>query len=1454
MDVRCPSCGEINPERAKFCLECGTSLASVRGGAEERRTVTVAFADLVGSTALGERLDSESLRRVVDRYYDAMRAAVEAEDGVVAKFIGDAVMAVWGTPAMHEDDALRAVRAAAAMRGALAALNEDLEPRWGVRLGVRIGVNTGEVVVDPQRSADLLVGDALNTAARLEQAAADGEILVGPDTYRLVRGEVALEPVAPLELRGKARPLRVWRLSEGEGPARATSPLIGRERELAVLRAAFDDAVESSSFRLVTVVGSPGVGKTRLADELACTLDGAAKVVVGRCEASGEGATLLPVADVLRGGAEIEEGDPPVAARARLAAIVEDPGVVEILAGVLGLVPPVGVEETFWAVRRFLGALARRRPLVVVLDDLHWAQPTLLDLVEHLAQWGQNAPVLVIAMARPELREARASLAEGALDLQPLAEGESRALVERLLGAATLPDGLAERVLATTEGNPLFLSEMLRMLVEDGVLENGDGASLTAPPVPPTINALLSARLQRLAPRERMVVERAAVIGHQFPRDAVADLVGTPVDAELEALRRKELVRPDETAWLEDATYRFHHVLIRDAAYRSLLKEARAELHERFAVWLEVREPDQDAVIGFHLEQAFGYRVELGPLDGDARSLGVRAGDRLRAAGLRAMARGDLPAAANLLRRALAPLDGEHPLRLVILADLGEALVSAGDTAQAEWVVEELGLRAEECGDARLRARATALGGELANLAGGSPHDTLEVVSAAALQLAALGDDAGEARAHEVCAHAHELLGEVGPMEAALDRALAAARRAHDQRRVTAVLSGAPRAALCGPSPVVRASGRCLDVVRILRMSPGNRHVEAAALRYQAVLEAMRGRPEAARGILSGCRAVLEELGLTLELHETAVHAGMVEILAGDPSAAERWLRAARDGFAALGVDRGAAWASALLARALVDQGRDEEALAATVVAEGRGGGDRRTTIVWLCARARALARRGHRAQAVTLAERAVELAEPTDALADKAEAQMALAAALRAAGREDEARAATARAAELYAAKEHAVGVGWATGAMPARHEPVPPVGDVVISRAARLPIPEAVLEEERAWVRIVNARDWNELGARTAAEATLIDRREIGWEEVRGRDGVVDLSRQTVAMAPDVRVRNEALAGWHEGEVAIWAAICEYTGTEAEHGSRFQVRFGSVGIVRDHHTVLTETLPDDPTGVLARFDELVAEETCQAPAARAYRRFAAALNARDWPAIEARLHDDATLYDARTFAALDEARGREQVIAFLRGVLVSAADLRVEIDEVLAADDDATAMTGAWRRPGVAVRALAGPVEVAICWVSLFEGERLRRMEVFDVEQRERCLARYEELRGGTLHEGLVSDYAEAHYERCFADDVEVLDDRPDGWADLRGRRALLDHIEAPPRLTVLDATEDTVILGEQLEGEHLVSYNELRDGRIAWRINCESEERARAWARRRRSSQRIASGAWPPRTSSD
>ncbi len=1008
--------------------------------------MTVVFTDLIGSTALQEALDAESARRVMTLFYEKMRAVIEAHGGSVQKFIGDAVVAAFGIPELREYDALQGVRAAAAMVNELAELNEELDRGWGVRLRMRTAVNTGELVVSQQGA---LVGDTMNTAARLEQAAGEGEVLVGEATWRLVRHAMDLEPLPALELKGKAEPVRAWRLaSVAAADRRRTSavetPLVGRTGDLARIRAAFDGALAARECRLVTVMGSPGVGKTRLATEFGAAVSELANVVEGRCEPTGEGITFLPVAEVLRVVAGIGEADPAEIIRDKLGALMpaddsDRQRLIERLAGVLGIGDPASAQETFWALRRGLEALARARPLVLVLDDLHWGQPMLLDLVEHLVEWITDAPVLIVALARPELREVREALAfvgrraRDVIELEPLDEGESRALVSGLLGSVQVPQALSARILETTEGNPLFLGETVRMLVDEGVLKrDGDewiaGEGVATVEVPPTIQALLAARIERLQADERSVVERAAVIGKQFYRGAVAELVAPPVrraiDGHLEALRRKDMVEPEGTYWVDEPVYRFHHVLIRDAAYRSLLKEARAELHERFADWLEVKAGElvgeHEEVIAFHLEQAHEYRRQLGPLDERGRALGSRAAERLHSAGRRALAREDLAAAANLLGRALSREAGEEH---EILWDLSEALLSAGDTSAGGPVVQRLAEGAEE--DRGRRARASVMQGQLANLTGaGSVPDTAASVTSAAEVLAELADHAGTAKAWHVAAGTYVRLGRVAAVEESLDRALAGARAAEDRRRTTAVLAGAPRAALWGPSPVVRASGRCLDVVRILRMTPGNRHVEAVALRCQAVLEAMRGRADAAREILAAGRGTLEELGLTLELQETAVHAGIVELLADQPNAAVDHLRAAREGFEALGVASGAAQSAALLARALVEQGESDLATQQTLFAEEHGGEDLKTTITWCSARAEALAQAGELEQALSFARRAMSLAEPTDALADKADASMALARVLSASGLDAESREAALAARGFYEAKGHAVGV----------------------------------------------------------------------------------------------------------------------------------------------------------------------------------------------------------------------------------------------------------------------------------------------------------------------------------------------------------------------------------------------------------------------------------------------
>src|SRR4051794_17079971 len=1418
MDVRCSFCGEHNPDRAKFCLNCGRPLAEAApaGSRESRRVVTVVFADMVGFTSLGERLDQESLRRVMDSFYGEMRAAIEGQGGTLAKLIGDAVLAVWGTPQVREDDALRAVRAAEAMRGALARLNGDLEVRWGVHVGMRTGVNTGEVVVDPSRPADLLVGDTLNVAARLEQAAADGEVLVGADTFQLVRDEAILEPVEPLALKGKARPLPVWRLVDGtradrRSAPRLQAPLVGRADELARLRASFGKAADSRAARMVTVIGSPGLGKTRLVSEFADSLAGEATVLLGRCEASGEGITFQPVAEVLRMAAGIGEEDTPDAAREKLATVLADDEpqrdrVVDRTAALLGLAPLASTEETFWAMRRLLESLARRQPVVLVHDDIHWGQPTFLDLLEHLVAWVRDAPLLIVALARPELREVRPGLAEpgetvaDVLALEPLAPDASRTLADRLLGDAQLPEGLADRVLETTEGNPLFLGEMLRMLADEGVLRRegdrwiavGDSAAVA---VPPTIQALLAARIERLADDERSVVERAAVIGHQFYRGAVAELAPPPVrprgDMALDTLRRKDLVRPEDFLWLDEKVFRFHHVLIRDAAYRSLLKENRAELHERFADWLEAKAGEMagehEEIIAFHLEQSYAYRLELGALDERGRDIAERAAARLHSAGRRALAREDLPAAINLLRRALAPVPADDPRKADVLVDLAEARLSAGDTTAAEPAIEQIGLWADEHEDERLGAWATVFVGQLDNLTGtGEVRETIDAVNEAAEVLARVGDRAGEAKAHQIVAAAHALLGQVAAAEAALDRALVAARAADDRRRVTAVLSGAPRAALWGPAPIVRASGRCLDVVRILRMTPGNRHVEAAALRCQAVLEAMRGRADAARGILDTCRMTFEELGLTFELQETESHAGIVELLAGDPHAAEERLRAAQEGFEALGAHVFAAQAAAMLARALLEQDREEEALEASRFAEEHGGEDLKTTIAWLGVRAEALARGGEEHEGLILARRGAELAEPTDALADKADALMALAAVELTTGRADAAREAARRARELYAAKDHAVGVARAealAGLTPAQRRPAAP------EEPEWTPRTPAELVHAR-WNEAFNARDWDALAEVLGPDHRVVSRRALTRDALESPEDALKLMQGVVAAAADVTVRFRLLAA--SDEVVAGVQIWRGTG---DSGGPGEVEQGLISVNLDGRVGYAETFEgDDELGMLRRFEELRVEHAA-APAARDVGSWTTAFNTGGRDALAATYTEDYVLVDHRTvgWERQDAAANVDALMAWKQ----LAPEAVCAYTRTLLADDHVFVgvLTGVGMSPD------GGRVTMIVGHVDTCRDGRMATVEMYEPEDEAAMLARFEELRASATSP-VNAAWLAAHAERdwdaltaVYSEDYSCVDHRGLGW-DIVDHDAVIEQQRAVLEIDADYAVDATML----------------------------------------------------------
>jgi class 3 adenylate cyclase len=385
----CASCGQDNPEGFRFCGNCGAALADAVPHREVRKTVTIVFSDVTGSTALGERLDPEATRRLIQRYYDTMSAAVERHGGTVEKFIGDAVMAVFGIPTLHEDDALRAVRAAADMREALSALNDELERDFGVRIHARTGVNTGEVLAGEGQT--LAVGDAVNTAARLEQAAAPGEILLGDSTFRLVRDAVRAEDARPVTAKGKSDPLTAHRLLDVLAGAEAftrrlDAPMIGRENELSQLSQAFERAVRERTPYLFTILGSAGIGKSRLVLEFLDRADGEATILLGRCLPYGEGITYWPLMEVLRR--------------------FDDPEAEELLDRITREGAGVA-EEIAWATRTLLERSARERPVVLVLDDLHWAEPTFLDLVEHVADWSREAPMLLLTVARPELLDVR---------------------------------------------------------------------------------------------------------------------------------------------------------------------------------------------------------------------------------------------------------------------------------------------------------------------------------------------------------------------------------------------------------------------------------------------------------------------------------------------------------------------------------------------------------------------------------------------------------------------------------------------------------------------------------------------------------------------------------------------------------------------------------------------------------------------------------------------------------------------------------------------------------------------------------------------------------------------------------------------------------------------------------------------------------------------------------------
>ena len=1025
----CRSCGEVNPERARFCLNCGQPLpvATPALGGDARKTVTVVFCDVVGSTPLGEQLDPESVRRVMSRFFDRMSHALERHGGSVSKYIGDAVMAVFGIPALHEDDALRAVRAAAEMREEIASLNEELRRDVGVAIRVRIGINTGPVVVgDPSVGDALVVGDAVNVAARLEQSAAPDEIVLGAETYALVRSSVRVGEGTALSLKGKAEPVRGYRLIDVDRDPghqdRLRPAFVGRAGEIRALHDAFERTRHERALVLQTVLGVAGIGKSRLIDEFCTSIADAARILRGRCLPYGDGITFWPVGEVVKDACGITDDDDRDVARAKVARAVATATdadlVADTVAAVIGVAATKAtIQESFWAFRRFLETLASARPLVVVFDDMHWAEPTFLDLVEYLAGHVRDAPILLVCMARPELLDMRPTWTTIAADgevlaLTSLTADESSRLVTHLVGDEVLTGADLARLVDAAGGNPLFLEEMFRMLEDEGVIStDDDGARLrgdpSAVPVPATIQALLGARIDRLDPTERAVLGTASVMGKEFWWGAVADLaaeaVRHSVGRSLQALVRKGLIVPARSSLAGEDAFGFHHGLIQDATYRALPKERRAELHVAFAEWIERRAGDRDVeyeeVIGYHLEQAFHYREELGGPEGAREAIGVRGARRLSSAGRRALARGDMPGAASLLERAGTLAAADPHLRASLLPDLGEALMETGELGRADGVLADAAQAADELGDRGLLGHAMLV--RLLLLESTDPKMRSDVALRELEWLIPafedLGDELGLARAWRVKADVSWTRARYADADEAFARSLEHARRADAGWEEAELLGQYTGSGVYGPAPVDEVLERCAWVSA---QADGNRLVEARTLRSVAAAHAMQGDLERALDEAREAAAILDDLGMWLRAAFVSETIAFVHRLAGDLPASERALIAGYQVIGDLGEQGFLSTVAALLAHRILDQGRVEDATRFIATSERAAAEDDRTTMTLLqSARGRASGLRGDVASAVASCRAAVEISERTDDLNMRGDALVDLAGALRLAG-----------------------------------------------------------------------------------------------------------------------------------------------------------------------------------------------------------------------------------------------------------------------------------------------------------------------------------------------------------------------------------------------------------------------------------------------------------------------
>lgn len=1019
------------------------------------RIITAAFTDLVDSVGLAEQLSEHAyFNEVLDPFYAIAEEVITDHGGKMRPvFAGDKVLGVFGVPVEQADDAVRAVAAAVALRARVAELSARLERDRNVPLEVHIGVNTGSALVrKPDTDPTAVFGDAVNVGARLEDAAGTGEILLGPVTYELVRHATAAEPVT-LVVRGRNTPMTAWRLLDaargGEPPAqRVGTPLVGRALELAQLRLCYERMLQEGRCHLVNVLGATGVGKSRLVEEFVRTLDSVPRVLRGRCQPYGPGFVYRPIMQLVRQAAGIDPGDSDDEMRSRVMRLVDDERVTARVMRLVGVPGSIGdPDETFRAVQRTFELLAERQPLVLVVEDLHAAQPASLEGLERLVDSLRNSRVLVVCMARSEFVEGRRDWGGSipnstSLQLSPLNEQQAMQLLGHLLDGGEPPAEVQERASHWAGGNPFYLEELVAMLIDAQTLQmvddhwevRGDLSDLRATP---RIQAVLGARLSRLGEQERTVIQHAAVVGQQFEATDMEALLpeehghGGIVQV-LDGLVDKELLVHDPAVPRRGAdrqAFSFRHLLIQDTAYRRLDKGTRSELHRRYAEWLEQTKPGSPALsdqIGFHLDKAYRDRVEeLGREDDEAVALANRAGGFLAAAGHGYVLQGDFPTSAvSSLRRAVELLPVDDARRLQTELDLAEALRDQGAVAEAGEAfaaVEEAARRAKD-----KHVEMHALLGRLelewfGELEGGWERGHKEI-DRAILEFVRSGDSLGLAKAYRLQAHGYTSVGESTKAREAAEQAIEFVHRARHERLEAKILRLYCVILFWGPTPldeVVRKNREALQWAR----ARGLYTLEAGALGILARAAAMRGDFDEARRLSKEAARTIADVGELLTVAYDSISEGLIELLAGDPDAAIVALNRGYEALERRGGMNPLAVLAANLARAYIVKGQDDDAERfIRRCREAAAESQLDTQIKWRALQGVVLAHRGEFEEAMRLAGEAVTFAERSEQVDSQAEALADLADVLHRAEAVQEAVQHAERALALYERKGNLV------------------------------------------------------------------------------------------------------------------------------------------------------------------------------------------------------------------------------------------------------------------------------------------------------------------------------------------------------------------------------------------------------------------------------------------------